>query len=90
MIRRWGRRKHHIEAVAALDDRAEDPALWVADRAPNLTHALRDAVLGHRHVGPNNIEKLVARHDVPWIAGQRQKQVEGFRPQRNLGSVAAA
>jgi hypothetical protein len=51
---------------------------------------LRDAVLGHRHVGPNNIEKLVARHDAPRIAGQRQEQVEGFRSQRNLGSVAVA
>ena len=58
-----------VKAVAALDDRAKEPALGVADRAPSFAHALRDAVLGDRHVGPNGVEKLVARQDTAGIAG---------------------
>ena len=86
----WRSRLRDIEAVAALDDRAKHPTVGVADHAPNLTHALRDAVLGDRHVRPNGLEKLVARHDAPWIARQRQEKLERFRSQRNLGPAAVA
>jgi hypothetical protein len=47
---------------AALDDRAQYPPLGVADGAPTFTHALGDAVLGVRHVGPDGVEQFVPRY----------------------------
>ena len=93
MVPRRGRRlglNFNVQAIAALYDGAQDPPLWVADRASNLAYALSDIVLGDRHVGPDGVEQLVARHQTARVAGQRQKKVEGFRPQRDLCSVAVA
>jgi hypothetical protein len=58
-----------LQAVSALDDRTKDPALGVADRAPNLAHALGDAVFSDGHVRPDGVEELIARHHAPRIAG---------------------
>src|SRR5580693_6748050 len=93
MVPRRGRRlglNFDVQAIPALYDGAQDPPLWVADRAPNLAYALSDIVLGDRHVGPDGVEQLVARHQTARVAGQRQKKGEGFRSQRDLCSIAVA
>ena len=79
-----------LQAVAALDDCAQDPPLAVADRAPNVAHALGDAVLGDRHVGPDGVEQLITRQDAPRMARQHEEEVEGLRPKRDLCSIAVA
>src|SRR5580698_7895889 len=56
MVPRRGRRlglNFDVQAIPALYDGAQDPPLWVADRAPNLAYALSDIVLADRHVGPD-------------------------------------
>ena len=58
-----------------------------AEGAPDLGHALHQAVVGDRNAGPDRADKLVLADDPPGVQGEMPQDREGLRARTHLDPV---
>jgi hypothetical protein len=77
------------EAKAAARYGLDDLLCLIAQRSPNLADALRQGVIGDRHIRPDGLDQLVLAHQPVGILDQIAKQLEGLGTELDLMAVGA-
>jgi hypothetical protein len=71
------------QAVAERRHRAQDGMARVVERAPDLAHALDDAVVGHGEAVPDRLDELPLAHQPVRVGDEMAQHREGLGPERD-------
>src|SRR5262249_24924554 len=72
--------------IATPGNRLDDRTVVIAKLLSQFANALHERVIGHSHVGPNGIVKLLLGEETPRILGEIAQELERLRPQLKVAS----
>ena len=73
-----------VEQITAARYRLDKTVVIVAELVTQLPNALRDRVVGHGHVGPYGLVKLLLGDQPPGVLCEVTKYLEGLGPQLDI------